>query len=263
VPFYETNVLWLLQGIVLMVPIIGGASLLFVFWTKSKALDTLRINFISSVSHELLTPLASLKLYIETMQMREIEEERRKKFLGLMIDDSERLAKMISKLLVASRIERKKAIYRFEETDLATFIGSFIKENDHLLKNAEISFTHEKGFPCNIDQESFDILLKNLFENAIRYSPTPASIAVSLKRVDHKVLLTVRDKGEGLEKKELCKIFEMFYRVPRKLRGTGLGLYIVKNIVSAHHGKIWAESEGPGKGSCFHVLLPALKNSMG
>ena len=145
----------------------------------------------------------------------------------------------------------------------AHYSGSFIKENDHLLKNAEISFTHEKGFPCNIDQESFDILLKNLFENAIRYSPTPASIAVSLKRVDHKVLLTVRDKGEGLEKKELSKIFEMFYRVPRKLRGTGLGLYIVKNIVSAHHGKIWAESEGPGKGSCFHVLLPALKNSMG
>jgi signal transduction histidine kinase len=257
-PSYQTSVLWLLQGIIFILPVIGGASVIFTYWTKSKRLDTMRTNFISSVSHELLTPLASLRLYTETMQIREIDREKQLDFLKLMIEDSERLAAMIAKLLRASRIERRKALYTFEEHDLAIFIQNFVTENPQLTSQIRLSLELAPACSIRLDIDAFGMILKNLLENAVRYSPrNEAMVTIGLRRQKKRVELCVSDHGYGLEKSELRKIFRMFYRVTSKNSGTGLGLYIVKNAVEAHRGKIWATSPGLGQGATFTLSFPA------
>ena len=256
-PSYHTSVLWLLQGIFLMVPVIAGATVIFIYWTKLKVLDNMRINFISSVSHELLTPLASLKLYTETLKLRDVPPDKRQEFLDLMLQDADRLSNLISRILTASKIERKKNIYHFEPTDLARFITEFVAANPHLLKNADLSMELAQDCYARIDRHSLAIVLKNLLENAVRHShETRASIYLNLTKSPKNLLITLRDHGEGIARKELKKIFRMFYRISKKKGGTGLGLYIVKVLITAHHGKVWAESAGKGEGTTFKITLP-------
>ena len=258
----EFNIWWLLQGILLMMLVIGGLITVFVYWTKLRTLDKERATFISGMSHELLTPLASLRLYIETIQMRDLNESKRREFLQLMLKDSERLASSISSILNASRIEEGRMLYKFTECDFAETVSAFIEANSRMLGGADIALDLEQGCACMIDNEAFNMLLKNLLQNAIRYSPEPAKIIVTLKKDKNKdkILLVIKDEGVGLDKKELTKIFKMFYRVSKTKHGTGLGLYIVSTVVKAHKGKIWAESDSQNKGATFNVLLPCVKN---
>ncbi len=258
----RSNVWWIIQGVLLMIPVMGGTITIFLFWTKSRRLDAERVNFISSVTHELLTPLASLRLYLETMMIRELPEDKQKQFLQLMLDDSERLAALIQMILAVSRIEHSKAIYRLKEADLGDIIESFIKSNDKLLKNAALDLSLCQGCLCLLDEEMFNTVLKNLLENAIKYSPKPAEISVSLEKAGRKLHLSISDKGEGLDFKDRKRVFKMFQRVSKKQGGTGLGLYIVRMVVKAHKGKAWAESNGRGKGTSIHILLPALKEGL-
>lgn len=248
---------WLIQGILLMIPVIGGTTFIFLFWNKSRMLDRERSRFISSVSHELLTPLASLRLYLETMLMRDLSKEKRQHFLELMLEDSERLSTLISQILTASKIERGKAPYELKPVNFSEVVENFIEDNKMLLKDAD--FTKEIDTKCNClaDVVAMNTVLKNLIENAIKYSPEKASISLKLKK-GRNIQLTVCDNGEGLEKKELSNVFKEFYRATDKVEGTGLGLYIVKNVVLAHRGKVKAVSEGKGKGLCVNIQLPSI-----
>lgn len=252
----NTGVWWLLQGIFLMIPIIAGTTILFVYWTKSRLLDTERVNFISSVSHELLTPLASLRLYIETMMIRDVEQEKRQEFLKLMLKDSERLSMSISKILLAARIESNRAQYNFENYEPGELIDRTAKQ--FITANSRLTFSDHlpPGTFCRIDVESFSTVMKNLIENAVRYSPKSALITISLEKQDNNVLIGIADEGEGLKPKEQKKIFKMFYRASKKQGGTGIGLYIVRTVIKAHSGKVWAESNSPQKGAIVKILLP-------
>ena len=253
----QSKVWWLLQGIFLMVPVIVGATVIFVFWTKSKALDIMRMNFISTVSHELFTPLAAIRLAVETMIIRNIPQVKQNELLRNMLEDSERLSTKISNILLASRFERRKVAYHLFNKNLSNVIENYIEEHTELFKNFKIHTNIEDRCFCEIDEEAFQTVLRNLFENAKKYSPNATRVDISLKRYNNRLTLSVKDYGEGIQKKDLSKIFKIFYRVSKGQRGTGLGLYIVNNIVRAHQGKIWAESNGCGKGSCFNIHLPA------
>lgn len=253
----NTSVWWFVEGILLMIPVIGGATIIFVYWSKTRLLDIERVNFISSVSHELLTPLASMRLYIETMMIRELDEEKQRRFLELMLTDSERLASLISNILTASRIERGKVPYRFQQADLAQLTKKFVGENVLRLEAVKLEMDLEENCDCMVDEESYNMILKNLLENAIRYSTAPAAVAITLKKDDAKLQLTISDAGDGIAHRDLKKIFKVFYRAAESQGGTGLGLYIVRQVVKAHRGKVWAESRGRGKGTSVHILLPA------
>lgn len=251
-----SNVMWLLQGIFLMVWVITTSSIIFGYWGKVHALDVERVNFLSSVSHELLTPVAAMKLYIETMQMRELSREQQLEFLGEMAGESERLEALIRQILVASRIERRRENYHFEPKDLKAEVEDFLADNPKLVK--DISLHTELAEDClvRLDSTSMHIVLRNLVANAVRYSPDKAQVTITVRAEGKNVLLAVKDQGQGIPKEELKKIFKLFYRATKVTGGTGLGLYIVKNIVAAHHGMVWAESDGVGLGSTMYVRLP-------
>jgi len=249
------GVWWLIQGVLLMIPVIGGTSIIFVYWTKSRLLDAERINFISGVSHELLTPVASLRLYVETMLARDVDERTRRGFLQLMLMDTDRLADSISSILLASKIERGRALYHFKLVDIAQFIGGFLASNQPLLASAQLATDLDAKCLAMIDEASFATVLKNLIGNAVRYSPEPAAITISLRRRKKRLALSISDRGEGLDAGERKKIFRMFYRASKKHGGSGVGLFLVQKTVAAHGGKVWAESPGPGQGTTFHIVL--------
>lgn len=254
----RTHVMWLLQGILLMIPVIGGATVIFIYWTKASALDSDRVDFISSVSHELLTPLSSIQLYLDTMRLRELRVEQQQEFLCRMDQDVERLSSLIARILAASRAESGRTRYHFEACDLSMFLKDCITSQSKLLEQATLKLNIEDGCWGRIDKESFQVLVKNLLQNAVRYSPSLARITIDLKKVRDKLLLAISDQGEGIEHRQLKAVFRLFYRASRKQGGTGLGLYIVKNIVRDHKGKVWAESAGRGSGASFKVLLPSI-----
>jgi len=248
---------WLIQGILLMVPVIGGTTFIFIFWNKSRMLDRERRNFISSVSHELLTPLASLRLYLETMVMRDLSKEKRQQFLELMLEDSDRLSTLISQVLTASRIERGKAPYDLKPVNFTEVVENFIDDNKVMLKDVKFSKDIDSKCNCLVDVVAMNTVLKNLIENSIKYSAEQPEIHLSLKKGRH-VLLSVSDKGPGIDKAELKKVFKEFYRANDQVAGTGLGLYIVRNVVTAHKGKVKAVSEGENKGLCINIQLPVI-----
>jgi signal transduction histidine kinase len=259
-----THVMWLLQGIFLMAAVISAGTIIFFYYTKMRSLDIERVNFISSVSHELLTPLASVRLYIDTMLLRELTAEQRRDFLTLMLGDAERLSTLIARILMAARIERHRTRYNYEQIDLAAFVKNFIAERRSLFGGAHIELAiPERECWAHADPEALAMVLMNLVQNGVRYSPTPASIAIALEEQKGKWLLTVSDKGDGIAAADLKKIFRLFYRASHRQAGTGLGLYIVENIVTDHRGKVWAESAGIGQGAAFKVMLPCKAQAEG
>jgi len=258
-PDFGPSVLWLIQGILLMLPIIFGATFIFIYLNKMNALDNLRTNFISSISHELLTPLASIKLYLETMLFRDLNKEKTREFHALMLEDAERLSLLISKILITSRIEKKKQLFSFKPMDLEEVLNVFFRTNSNFFTNVKLFLDFEKKCICSIDLDSFNMVLKNTFENAIKYSSNPVEIQASLKKTNNTILLTISDNGKGIETKNLKKIFNMFHQEDERHKGTGLGLYIVKNIIKAHKGRVWAESKGAFKGTTLNFELPLLR----
>ncbi len=258
----DAGVGWLLLGIFLMVPVIGGAALVFTYWTKSRLMDDERVNFISGVSHELLTPLASLRLYTETMQIRDIDAQKKKEILTSMLEDIERLSGSISGILLASKLERGKTVYRFEKRDMAEFIGRYIESNSSLIGNAEVTAELASNCLCMVDENSMSVVMNNLVSNAKRYSSAVAKIKIGLRRPDEKwICVSVRDEGEGMGRKDQKKVFKMFYRVSHSQGGMGIGLYSVRQIIKAHKGKVWAESSGRARGTSINILLPAQDDS--
>ncbi|MFH1728463.1 MAG: HAMP domain-containing sensor histidine kinase [Pseudomonadota bacterium] len=255
-PSYYTSVLWLLQGIFLVVFVIAGAITIFVYWTRSKSLDNMRMAFISGVSHELLTPLSSLKLYIETMLLRNINKERQQEFLNLMLEDTDILADHISKILLASKLERKKAVYTFKTVNMTDYITDYLSSNKNNFKKSKITFrSNSKNIFSKIDTAFFNIVLRNIIDNAIKYGPNKTTIKIELNKKNNKNILSISDNGPGIEEKRLKKIFSLFYRINHNKKGTGLGLYIVKTLVKAHKGNIWAINNIDNKGITINISL--------
>ncbi len=257
----QSHVWWMIQGILLMFLVIVGVTTVFVFWTKSRRLDAERVNFISSISHELLTPLSSLRLYLETMQMRSLDEEQRTKFLERMLGDIDRLSDSIKSLLGASRIESAKQLYHFEVENVAHLVEDLLENNGDFHRDAKIKLDLESEIYARVDKETFSNALKNIVANSIRYSTGRARIEISLNRQGKWVHIAVQDHGEGVDPDELKRIFKLFYRSSSNPVGTGLGLYIVQKVVRAHRGKVWAQSQGSGEGLCVHIRIPAVENA--
>ncbi len=252
----SSHIGWLLQGIFLMAAVITASAIIFAYWGKLRALEVERINFLSTVSHELLTPLASLKLYLETMEMHQVSREQELKFLADMSKDTARLEELIQQILVSSRIERHKNNYHFRPHSLKELTQKYLAENSRELGEAEVKTELLAPAWALVDEEAFHTVLRNLLLNSVRYSLKPANITIRLDEVSGHILLEVIDKGQGIPQKELKKVFRLFYRAAKNVGGTGLGLFIVKNIIKDHHGRVWAESSGLGKGTTMKILLP-------
>jgi signal transduction histidine kinase len=261
----ETGWFPLVEGGVLLALILAGATVIFIFWSKQHRLNYMQRAFVSNVTHELKSPVASIQLALETMAMRDLPDDRKREFIGMMLDDTERLTVLINRILGAARIEKRSSRYNPKPVSMRRFVEDVIDEDRHLFeKDGHVVSLDPKGGDARVamDTGAMHVALSNLIENAARYSPKGSSIRIRLHRDIRSCRLDVVDAGDGIRREDLKNIFKMFWRGEQnqrsRTRGTGLGLYIVRNIVRDHGGKIWAMSAGPGRGSTFSVRLPRL-----
>ena len=251
----------MVEGLLLLVVILVGVYVIFVYWNRQSNLYAKQRDIISQVTHELKSPLASIQLHLETIRLRRPAAEKLDAFVGTMLADTDRLHYLINNLLMAARLEQRRKPSERRLTDFSAMLAEYVKrEQAGLPQGGSISLEAEPAIKLLVDPEEMGIVLRNLFENAVLYSPGSPEIAVRLNRSGNSVRLTIQDKGRGLDKNELKNVFEMFYRVHttgENVRGTGLGLHIVYTIIRSYGGKVSAESAGLGQGCTFIITLPA------
>jgi len=249
-------------GIVLLTGLSVSLVLIFRHLNIQIKLNALYDNFIANVTHELKSPLSSIQLYLETLNSRNVPEEKRKEFYEVMMRDSERLKNLINSILEIAVMDKKKMnkqfdIYKADETIKKIIVES---AEQFQLKDNIIKFSGDAGCDVLLDRNSIKTVFDNLVDNSIKYSVLPLEIWIKFKRNSKKIEIEFSDNGIGIPHEEIKKIFQKFHRIYDKdipnVKGTGLGLYVVKEIIKNHKGKIFAASEGKGKGSKFKIELP-------
>jgi signal transduction histidine kinase len=260
------NGLALYGGAIALVLAILGAGMFLLVRDVSREARTnrLRADFVSSVSHELKTPITNVRLYAETLLARDgLGEEERRESYRVIMRESERLTRLVNAVLTFARIERGERVYHFEEGDLAPVIAQTVEDYREYVERA--GFRLESSIPHTAPQVRFDSgaisqALVNLLDNAVKYSGERREIAVRLFARGGDVVVEVEDYGVGIPKGEHPRIFERFYRAPngQGKGGYGLGLHLVRHVMEAHGGEAELESE-PGRGSRFRLVLPAVR----
>ena len=242
---------------------IGGIFLTYRNISREMKLARLKSDFVANVSHELRTPLALIRLYAETLELGRLNaKERYQEYFRIIREESERLSALINNILDFSRIEAGRKEYEFKETNLAELVRSTL--DSYRFQIEQNGFAFEENIspdipPVNVDREAIARSLLNLVNNALKYSKDRKFIGVSLYRANGSVKLEVCDHGIGIPPNEQEKIFEKFYRcgdpLVHNIKGSGLGLSLVRHIVRAHGGDVQVES-APEKGSKFTIALP-------
>lgn len=257
----------LFLGALLLAMIIGGVVLNTTFLVREVRRNEQHDAFINAVTHELKTPIASIRLYLETLQTRSVEEAKRQEFYRTMVEDSERLLATIEQVLRTGRIgSTSRHKLNLSRVDVNDVVEECLVRARTLHRVSPESFEYHPGPPVTIlaDPDEVRAAVSNLIDNAVKYSGNPVKVSVAIEPVDGKyVTVRVKDQGVGISKLELKQIFKRFYRVPgplaARVKGTGLGLYIVRSVAKRHGGRAWAESEGPGRGSTFVLQLPIVQ----
>ncbi len=252
----------LFLGLLLLAALIAGVVLNTFFLVREIRRNEQHDAFINAVTHELKTPVASIRLYLETLQSRAVDESKRNEFYAIMLDDSDRLLDSIEQILRTGRTgpsSRKPNLSRF---DLGALVDDCVARARAVRHLPDHSLLYDMGPTITVqaDLDEVRAAVSNLIDNAIKYSGTDVAVTVEIASVDKKhAVVRVRDQGPGIPKTELKDIFKRFYRVPgptTRVPGTGLGLYIVRSVAKRHGGRAWAESEGAGRGSTFSLQLP-------
>lgn len=260
----KTDWLILTEGILLLVAILIGIYVIFLYWRRQAALYRAQHNFIAQVSHELKSPLASLQLHLDTIEMRQPDPQQLRRFVQLMQGDTERLNNLINNLLTASKLEHRDTSFHLDEGDFSAAVEEWLEETfANFPVEGSLDWRLEPGLKICFDAEAIGTVLRNLIENAILYADGPPKVQVELKREGNFALLSIADQGRGIDPRLQRKVFRMFYRVRitgKTIRGSGLGLFIVRSILRRHKGKAWLKSEGLGKGTTFYLRLPLKMN---
>ena len=256
----KTDWLILAEGIVLLVAILVGIYVIFLYWRRQAALNRAQRNFIHQVTHELKSPLASIQLHLDTIEMRQPEPRQLQKFVKVMQGDTERLHGLISNLLTAGQLEHKSGILNLRQGNLSQAIESYLQQKSAGFPTlGSLDWGIEPGLIAKFDIDTLETVLRNLLENALLYADGPPKVIVTLQRENKMAHLSFADQGRGIEPAYQKKVFRMFYRIrrgDRTIRGSGLGLFIVRNLIRLHGGKVWLESPGSGLGTTFHLLIP-------
>jgi len=251
-------------GIIFFAVIITGLVLNTTFLLREIRRNEQHDAFLNAVTHELKTPIASIKLYLETLKTRDVKEDKRREFYDVMLADSNRLLTTVEQVLQASRTKEKHRQLNISEIKLGRLLDELIKISQmrYKLDETAIKLTEpSEEIKISGDASELQTAFTNLLDNAVKYSGDEPKISVRIKAAsDKKVQIFIKDNGIGLDSSERKRIFKRFYRVSnaatQEKKGTGLGLFIVKSIIEKHGGKIWAESRGESKGTTFIVQLP-------
>jgi len=259
----------LVLGVLFFGLIITGVVLNTIFLIREIRRNEQHDAFINSVTHELKTPVASMRLYLQTLQSRDIEESKRREFYDIMLADSDRLMGTIEQVLRAARTSQTKQLNR-SPVDLRALVQECVqlaRLRHHLPADALDYRESVSEATVSGDLEELKAAISNLLDNAVKYSGHRVRVIVELARNEASQLaVRVRDEGVGIPPSELKRIFKRFYRVPNamalKVKGTGLGLFIVRSVAERHGGRAYAESEGSDRGSTFTLELPATRPTL-
>lgn len=257
----------LVLGIIFFLVIIGGLILNTIFLVREIRRNEQHDSFINAVTHELKTPIASIRLYLETLKTRDVSPDRRREFYDIMLADNDQLLHTVEQVLQAGSLDHRRGHLHKDRLDLA----ALIRESAHLARSryhldAE-SLRYEEDLkgerPMVLgDGEELRAVMANLLDNAIKYSFQNVRVLVEVSAPSaRQVLVKVSDCGLGIPGDQLKRVFKRFYRVPgrrdpARVKGTGLGLFIVRSVVRKHGGRVQAESDGEGHGSTFTIQLP-------
>jgi signal transduction histidine kinase len=255
----------LVLGVIFFSLIIAGLVVYTVFLVREIHKNEQQDSFLNAVTHELKTPIASIRLYLETLESRQLSDPQRHDFYRIMLEDTDRLFGTVEQILKAGEARHASAKKNWEEVDFSGIVAETVeltRLRHHLpaealrLASPPAEKLLVKGNPQEIRTAVF-----NLVENAVKYSGAKKEIVVDLQTPNmDTILLHVQDQGIGIPPSELKRIFKRFYRVSSsasgRVKGTGLGLFIVRSIARRHGGDAYAESEGIGRGSLFTLRLP-------
>ena len=258
----------LVFGIIFFLVLIFGLVLNTTFLIREIRRNEQHDAFINAVTHELKTPIASIRLYLETLKTRDVDEEKRHEFYNIMLADSERLLHTVEQVLRASRSKHKQRRISHSEINVGDMVRECLEltrvryglNDSHLIYNES---PEAKSARVSGDVDELRAAFSNLLDNAVKYSDDEVRVSVSVSTLDDKrIAVRVADRGIGIPHEQLKRIFKRFYRVPgrfmARVKGTGLGLFIVHSVVKKHGGKVFAESAGLGHGSTFTVHLPKI-----
>jgi two-component system sensor histidine kinase SenX3 len=253
-------------GVIFFAAIILGLILNTGFLVREIRRNEQHDSFINAVTHELKTPIASIRLYLETLQRREVDEQQRQHFYRLMLEDADRLLDTVDQVLKAGELGYKREARHRIETDFSKLVRECMElaRTRHHLEPNSLQYqgpTNGADARVQADPEELRAAVSNILDNAIKYSGGRVDVSVQIEMPDEKrVVLQVRDKGVGIPANALKRVFKRFYRVPGRTRsqmkGTGLGLFIVRSVARAHGGKVFAESGGEARGTTITFELP-------
>jgi two-component system sensor histidine kinase SenX3 len=262
----ERTVAFAILGVLLFAALIAGVVLNTVFLIREVRRNERQDSFLNAVTHELKTPIASIRLYLETLQRRPVDERQRQEFYKIMLSDSDRLLATVEQVLKAGELGQRHRQQNRTVINLESLVADCITitlQRHHLPEGSIILDPipgavrlHTLGIA-----EDLRTAVINVLDNAVKYSPEGVNIRCSLAIVNYtSVALTITDTGVGLDPSQFKRIFKRFYRVPgrslAKIKGTGLGLFLVRNIARQHGGDATATSPGPGLGVTITITLP-------
>jgi two-component system, OmpR family, phosphate regulon sensor histidine kinase PhoR len=241
-----------------------GVYLLWRDMQREMRLVELRAQFVSSVSHELKTPLTAIRMFAETLQLGRCKEPaEQNEYLGTIVNECERLTRLVDGVLLFSKMEQGKRVFRFRPVNAADAVLAALRAIEYPLAQGgfRLKTDVDEGLPrVHADRDALEQAVLNLLSNAMKYSGESREIELSLYGENGETVIRVADRGVGIAADEQSRIFESFYRSPshenQTIPGAGLGLALVAQIVKAHRGRVVLESE-PGKGSVFYLRLPA------
>ncbi len=256
---YHRKLMIIGEGIVFILLLLFAFLRVRNTFKKETELASQQKNFLLSVTHELKSPIASVKLALETLLKRDLEKEKQKTLLTNAVSDADRLNKLVENILLAARIENSNFALHRENVNLSEYLEEGLKQTLLIFNPSQkVTLDIQPNIFFPIDKTIFPSIFLNLFENAVKYSPADSLIRIILKEEGNGVVLSVCDEGTGIPEEEKQKIFRKFYRVGseeiRKTKGTGLGLYIVKYLTEKHNGTIAVKDNKP-KGTIFEIIL--------
>ena len=265
------EVIPLVLGVIFFGFIIAGVILNTIFLVREVRRNEQQDSFLNAVTHELKTPITSIRLYLETLQQREVDDKQRREFYQIMMHDTQRLMGTVEQVLRAARVTQKNAALNKTEIEVGPLIQDAVdlaRLRHHLPTDAiDWALDGRPAERLNVpgDREELSAVLSNVLDNAVKYSPKPPRIRVEVVTPDLKhVQIRVQDNGIGIPSGELKRVFKRFYRVlspgSTQVKGSGLGLFIVRAVIQRHGGRTWAESEGAGKGTTVTLELPRYRS---
>lgn len=267
----STNTFALVSGLVLLILLSLSMSIIFIYLTRQMSVTRQYDNFIANVTHELKSPLSSIQLYLETLKKREIQRDKQAEFIGLMLNDVDRLNHLINSILYLTSLEKSKSgkivSHDYDIYEVDRVIVEVIEEarNEANFPKEYIEINGTVSGQCVIDRDWFKMVFHNLIDNARKYSPGVPHVKIDLSQARQHFIIEFSDDGIGINQSDQKIIFNKFQRIYNpevpNVKGTGLGLYWVKEIVRYHGGKITVHSEGQNKGTTFRILLPIYHES--